>query len=450
MISLRQGLSDEQLSRGFEPATDIFHHKDLADRLNNLLSNVGGSTVCLLDGRWGTGKSTFVKQWRAELEKSGQKSIYFDAFASDYVDTPFTALAGIFIRAAHELKVGDAAVAHFIDKAAKIGKALAASSAKIGIKVATLGALDGSEIDGLAGAIADGLGDIAEANVKKVLEEHAERESQFAAMRLALEELTNSLRGMEKEGVAPPLLIFIDELDRCRPDFSLGILEIIKHFFNVSGAHFILITSKRSLELAVDGRYGPGVSSSEYLEKFYDFVVLFENKHERGSQGSIDPFLTRILDRFVPEETSESHDFKDAVREVCIAYRLSLRQIENVCINACLGFVSVKSLRIFKPGILIVFAALVKSMNLEMYRNMREGSLSWSEVDEFLNRGSWRDPFGDRMRSIMQWHFDGGIDANSQEWSGYRGFTAFGLGRLQTMKYICTSIVDRFAIGPDG
>ena len=226
-MRLRHALSAEQISLGFDNSTDIFQHKDLANRISTLFKNLQGGSVCLLDGRWGTGKSTFVKQWSAELDKSGVNNIYFDAFASDYIDTPFTALAGMFVRAAHiAKKANDPKVRKFIDKAAKVGKALAATSAKIGLKAATLGAMDGSEIEGLADAIADGLGEIAESSVRKLLEEHAERESQFEAMRGAFAELTTSLRKGQDEKLEGPLLVFIDELDRCRPDFSLGILEI--------------------------------------------------------------------------------------------------------------------------------------------------------------------------------------------------------------------------------
>ncbi len=36
------------------------------------------------------------------------------------------------------------------------------------------------------------------------------------------------------------LVIIIDELDRCKPDFALNVLEIIKHCFQVPNVYFIL------------------------------------------------------------------------------------------------------------------------------------------------------------------------------------------------------------------
>ena len=447
-MRLRQTLSAEELALGFDGSTDIFQHKDLATRISTLLSNLQGGSVCLLDGRWGTGKSTFVKQWSAELKKSGIRNIYFDAFASDYIDTPFTALAGVFVRAAHEAKrrSDDPKVRKFIDKAAKVGKALAATTAKVGFKAATLGAMDGSEIEGFASAIADGLGEIAESSVKKLLEEHADRESEFEAMRSAFAELAMSIRKHESDQAEGPLVVFIDELDRCRPDFSLGILEILKHFFNVDGVHFILVTSKSYLECAVSGKYGFGESSGEYLEKFYDFVVLFELNHEKHVAGSVQNFTNLTLDRFIPNDTQDSYDFKETIKEYCISYKLTLRQIENVCINSCIAYLAVKDDKIFKSGFLISFASVMKAIDLPLYKKLRDGTLNWNEAKSFIARGSWDGSYGERLSRVVRWHVDPNIDVNDDEWKHFGGsMWQYNLDRLQTFKYISDRIVDRFS-----
>ena len=42
------------------------------------------------------------------------------------------------------------------------------------------------------------------------------------------------------EGQYDKLVVFIDELDRCRPSFAVELLEIIKHYFNNDKVIFVL------------------------------------------------------------------------------------------------------------------------------------------------------------------------------------------------------------------
>ena len=53
-------------------------------------------------------------------------------------------------------------------------------------------------------------------------------------VRAAIETLTVSA----EQQPAKPLIIVVDELDRCRPDYALEVLEVIKHFFAVSRIPF--------------------------------------------------------------------------------------------------------------------------------------------------------------------------------------------------------------------
>lgn len=54
---------------GFTRENDIFGYKDFGDRLTALQLNVSEPMVTVVDGPWGCGKSTFIKQWAGELRK---------------------------------------------------------------------------------------------------------------------------------------------------------------------------------------------------------------------------------------------------------------------------------------------------------------------------------------------------------------------------------------------
>ncbi len=66
------------------------------------------------------------------------------------------------------------------------------------------------------------------------------------------------------------LIVVIDELDRCRPDYALRFLETIKHVFEVPYVTFIVAANARELSQTVKGVYGDGFDGSGYLERFFD------------------------------------------------------------------------------------------------------------------------------------------------------------------------------------
>jgi hypothetical protein len=89
----------------------------------------------------------------------------------------------------------------------------------------------------------------------------------------------------EGETVKPEpqkLVIVIDELDRCRPDYALALLEIIKHFFAVPHVHFVLDVNLHELENSVKVRYGAEINAGLYLQKFVTLTMALPNKSVDG------------------------------------------------------------------------------------------------------------------------------------------------------------------------
>ena len=70
-----------------------------------------------------------------------------------------------------------------------------------------------------------------------------------------------------------PLLIFVDELDRCRPDYAIKLLEQMKHLFSVPGVIFVLAINGEQLNHSIRAVYGAGFDSARYLRRFIDFDI---------------------------------------------------------------------------------------------------------------------------------------------------------------------------------
>lgn len=106
--------------------------------------------------------------------------------------------------------------------------------------------------------------------------------------------------------VADKLVIFIDELDRCRPDFAVKLLEQTKNLFQSENIIVVLSADAAQLAKAVGGMYGEGFDTQHFLERFYDRRVLLSHidpyefitgKHYPISYDAFDTLVKELLDR---------------------------------------------------------------------------------------------------------------------------------------------------------
>lgn len=453
-------ITDAEINLGFTTETDLFLRADLANRLTNLFVGLEHGSVCLLDGRWGVGKTVFVRQWAVELCKRGIPSIYFDAFAADYVESPFQAVAGSFVKAATDARrTSDPIYQNFLNRAARVGKAVAATGAKLGVKAATLGLISNSEVEQLSGirdAFIEGAGEITEEGVKRLLESNASAEADFTALRESLSSLPELLRPVLTEATTGtdgdptaseevPLIVIIDELDRCRPDFALGVMEVLKHFFRSEGIHFVVVTNRDHLELAITHRYGLGAGATEYLEKFYDFVVYFEQANEQYDPAGIGRFAAYVTERVLPATGAGVQEVKENIQELCKAFRLSPRQVERFATNVALSFLAARE-REFRPAILVSILAAIKTLRPDLYRKAKLGLLTHEEVASFLDKKLWSHFDPAHVTKVFRFYLDPDIDVNAEEWQGFgRSLWNYNIDRTRVVPYLVNSILDRFA-----
>lgn len=69
------------------------------------------------------------------------------------------------------------------------------------------------------------------------------------------------------------LVIFIDELDRCRPGFAVKLLERIKHYFSNKKITFVFSVNIEELQHTIKKYYGNDFDACRYLDRFFDFRI---------------------------------------------------------------------------------------------------------------------------------------------------------------------------------
>lgn len=69
------------------------------------------------------------------------------------------------------------------------------------------------------------------------------------------------------------LVVFIDELDRCKPSYAVRLLERIKHYFSNDRITFVFSTNINELQHTIRNCYGEGFDACRYLDRFFDLRV---------------------------------------------------------------------------------------------------------------------------------------------------------------------------------
>ncbi|MGB0660951.1 MAG: KAP family P-loop NTPase fold protein [Mangrovicoccus sp.] len=248
----------ELYKEGFEEE-DPFGRKSTSAELSRLVEQIETPMVIALDGKWGCGKTYFLKRWvgqHGNKNSEGATTVYFDAFENDFLDDPLISLTSIIGQ-----KIDASNQPGAWEKIQNAAAKLALPVFRIGLAVAPTG------VSGFLGPILNAFLAAASKELQKAAEEFWKKETGKNAAMLELREALAALTKPEN-GAIKPLVVVVDELDRCRPDYALALLEIIKHLFSVPHVHFVLGVNLQSLENSVHARYGAGIDAEEYLRRF--------------------------------------------------------------------------------------------------------------------------------------------------------------------------------------
>lgn len=304
-------------------ACDDFRREPIAGQIISLLTSEIEISPLVIDGDWGTGKTEFCTKLKHKLEQtSDYRAVYVDAFKADHADNPLmTILSAV-------LSLVDQEEKHELRK-----KALPVL--RLGAKVAgkaVLSHLSRTDADTLLGDISRELDEVSDevidSAVRAMLKDHEDAEANIKALQGTLETVASD----------EPIVIFIDELDRCRPDFAVQMLELIKHTFDVTGLQFVLVTNMKQLKAAINHAYGAGVEAERYLDKFIKFrCVLPESyrrngdPHQREREAAVE-HLAATLSASKPLEGTKLVEGENRVtefaKELTSRRSLSLREVE--------------------------------------------------------------------------------------------------------------------------
>lgn len=389
---------------------DLLERKELGSRLTGYLDRLRAGAVLAIDAQWGDGKTWFGRNWAKQLKDQNHKVIFIDAFEQDYIEDPFILIAAEITLA---LDDGEQNIQDLQEKATGVMKAILPIGTKLFLKFISrqLGSDDISEdVKDVIETVNEGAEDLTTKWIEDKFANYDKEKASLQHFRTALAILAQA---QEK-----PLVVIIDELDRCRPDFAVKLIERIKHFFDVPNVVFVLLINRGQLETAIKGVYGAGTDSAAYLEKFVNFFFRLPKKQQNLG------YIAETLSRYKFEGNSAHSDFKKRLSRLAIPFNLSLREIQKaVALYAFAQPISEKFnvfltyeivLKIAKP---VLFQQLVKG-TIEAHLEAREfisipSRNTWdftvlaewhtAHVSEFVEIG---ESFGGVLNSLYEFNFD--------------------------------------------
>jgi len=221
--------------------------------------------VLNLNGSWGAGKTEFLKRMYTHFLSKNHPVIYIDAWESDFSKDPLTVVSSELLT---QIVVFNSDIGS--DKNTKrltefLGKAIKATA--VGIAgYASKQCFDDSTIG--SNALMKFFDESPEDFMKKLTIGYSEQIDAIKKIRESLSQLANVLNTNYSAEI--PVIVLIDELDRCRPTYAIEMLEVIKHFFKTDNFVFVIATDTEQLSHSIKAVYGEGFDSKQYLKRFFD------------------------------------------------------------------------------------------------------------------------------------------------------------------------------------
>ncbi len=361
----------------FDDDTDILKRKSFWEWLANLIINSENeSLVISINAKWGEWKTDFLKRWNNYLKNDRElNTIYFNSFKNDYIEDPFIALLGEVSNVFSDKGIKE----KIKEKWKNILKWILPLAWKVWVR--WIMKWDSEQISNDWENLLEW--DIAN-EVWKKLESYSNKESEILDFRKTLEEVIEAERKQ--------LVFIIDELDRCRPDFALRLLERIKHFFDIKGLYFVLGINKEQIEKYIEKIYW-NIDSTVYLQKFIDIeTILPKEINEIGwdMKKYIDYLFVKNDGIFNKKKDSIWIEFLgNLLLFISEKYSLTLRQIEKI-FNDLIIFRKIKWERLYfiKTVLIIIF---IKCFDNNLYRVMREWKSKKEDLLEFLDLSNISD-----------------------------------------------------------
>lgn len=364
---------------------DLLERKDTITTLTNMLHNLETPYTMSIDASWGNGKTTFLKMWTQHLKNEGFPVVSFNAWESDFTKNPFAVLSANLLESLKEYERQ---------------KKLSLSSLRAAIRNLNLVlmAINFSGYVTLAGTfwsiqysepsflfISSALIWIVSA-VRKLRQVLSPLPDATTAVKSFKKELEPIAKCTSRNHNNLPLVIAIDELDRCRPPFTIELLEIAKHFFSVNNIVFVLAIDKSQLTHSIKAIYGNDFDATGYLRRFIDLDFRMPDPNRTRFMANLmgQTKLLQFFESYSGHSWGESSDTQKLLETFLSLPTLSFRQTQQAMHRLGLVLSSLNTPTSISYGAISVLVIL-KTIDPVTYHRFIQSEMTDKEVSERLS-----------------------------------------------------------------
>lgn len=377
-------MTDYNIMKDFTfDSRDEFTREPIAEKIIKLLdSNIDVSPL-IIDGKWGTGKTEFCFKLKNLIEASNTNDYkvgYVNAFQADHANEPLLTLiaevAGFYGEDDDKRK-------SFIKNAIPYLRLVSGISIKA-IASLAFGKYAADMSDDLQKgmeAIEEGSDSFIDQSLESMIKDQVEAEKNLSTLKEALKDIAS----------INPVILLIDELDRCRPDFAVMMLETIKHVFDVENVQIILITNAEQLKATIKHSYGSETNSHDYLYKFFKYQINLptstKDTEGRSVENNVTYFKATVQASKVIPQDFKDNQFIYEIPTFLDVGKLSLRNIEQIvrCIETLIIFENEdRSKEPIPEQIIMVLLSFTYMTKKELLEEITKGEIHISDFGSFF------------------------------------------------------------------
>ena len=381
------------VARDFEATKDDPFRQDLLNRrphvdaLCGVIQRIQGHAVVSIEGSWGSGKTAFVKMCAARLRQQDVQVVFFNAWKESYTNNPLMDLVSVIASG-----IGGSWTSRTRQAFTDTGWIIA--------RLASRGAID--------------RGSFRKADTPRFPEWEKARKTlgRFDKCLKRIASPTNPGDGWRtlfqwrrKRGArlgagatGGGIVVLIDELDRCRPDYALGLIEAVRNLFAVDGIVVLLAINREELCHSIQSLYGAEFDTDRYLRRFVDLpYTLPPPSEDHLSAFALELLSAANVDSRVLSSSEPHHPGPRMLGKIPTAANHNLRDLQQSIHSTsaamhAMGIESGEDLDKRATERKIVALIVLRALDKTAFQNLAYGDRDAFAAVAAMNRAITSDP----------------------------------------------------------